>query len=156
MATVGRPNEYKEEYVQSADNYLAECQDEYQEFHKIRSNSDKSADGYDRLVKVRLPTLEGFSQYIGHHLGTLHEWAKLHSEFSGALKKIRDEQHKRLVDGGLSGDYNSTIAKLILSANHGMRERSDVTSDDKPLTISVSGESSNRYDPNTSTIPDSK
>ena len=36
---------------------------------------------------------------------------------------------------GLSGDYNSTIAKLILSTNHGMREGTDITSDNKPIAI---------------------
>ncbi len=40
---------------------------------------------------------------------------------------------QRLIDMGLSGVYNSTIAKLILSSNHGMRERLDKTSDDKPI-----------------------
>lgn len=142
----GRPSEYKEEYVQKADQYLLESQDEYDEFHKIRSNSDKSADGYDRLVKVNLPTIEGFSLYLDCAVSSLYEWAKIYPGFSEALSKIKVEQQKRLVNSGLSGDYNPTIAKLILSANHGMRERTDMTSDDKPLTISVSGESASRYD----------
>ena len=32
----------------------------------------------------------------------------------------------RLGESGLSGAYNSTIAKLILSSNHGMHEKSEV------------------------------
>jgi hypothetical protein len=42
------------------------------------------------------------------------------------LKKIKDIQRERLLYNGLSGDYNSTIAKLVLSANHGMSEKSEV------------------------------
>ena len=44
--------------------------------------------------------------------------------------KIKQEQKERLADNGLAGKYNPTIAKLILSANHDMREKvdTDVTS----------------------------
>jgi len=56
---------------------------------------------------------------------TLYEWRDKHKDFSHSLEKIVTEQHKRLLDKGLSGEYNSTIAKLILSSNHGMSEKSE-------------------------------
>jgi hypothetical protein len=132
---MARPTEYKKSYIAKANEYLAASEDEYTEFHKIRSNSDKSADGYDRLVRVNLPTIEGFALYIKHDTDTLLEWGKIYPEFSVALRKIKSIQKQRLISSGLSGDYSPVIAKLILSSNHGMRERQDITSDDKVLPV---------------------
>ena len=133
MAKNGRPSEYKEEYIKEADVYLSACQDEYEEFHKTRG---PQSNGYERLVKVNLPTIEGFALMLGVNKTSLYEWEKKNPMFSNALDKIRTEQQKRLVEGGLSGDYNSTIAKLILSANHGMKEKTetDITSGGDKIT----------------------
>jgi hypothetical protein len=127
MADKGRPTEYKEEYIQKADEYLKANKDEYEEFHKTRG---EKSDGYERLVRVKLPTIEGFALMLGHNKHALYDWEKKYPKFSHALDKIREEQRKRLINGGLSGDYNSTIAKLILSSNHGYKEKTeqDITS----------------------------
>jgi hypothetical protein len=129
----GRPTKYSPTLVKKADEYLKISQDEYDEFHKVRSNSEKTADGFDRILKVNLPTVEGFAAFIEVNGDTVVEWAKKYAEFSAALAKIKRVQRERLMNNGLSGNYNSTIAKLILSSNHGMRERQDITSDDKAL-----------------------
>lgn len=126
----GRPTEYKAEYVEKVDEYLNESQDE--EKQVVKQSSDKY-EMYDNKLKVNLPTIEGFALFIGVSKRSLYDWEKQHPDFLHALDKIRTEQQKRLIDNGLSGDYNSTIAKLILSSNHGMRERADVTSDDKEI-----------------------
>lgn len=117
----GRPEEYKATYIAKVSEYLA-------------SRSDTVI---ENKLKVKLPTIEGFAQFIGVNKTSLYEWEKKYPQFSNALDKIRQEQQQRLLDNGLSGDYNPTIAKLILSANHGMREKSDVTSDDKPIMEGV-------------------
>lgn len=126
----GRPSEYKVSFCSDVDKYLKESQDGSEEYWKIRG---KISDSYDRILKVKLPTLKGFARYIGISEPTLYEWDKKYPEFSKSLDKIREEQYSRLINHGLSGEYNSTIAKLILSSNHGMRERADVTSEDKAL-----------------------
>lgn len=126
----GRPTKYKDEFVQMANEYIEKCQDTETTFHKTQG---ASSDGYDRIIKANLPSKEGFALYIGIATSTLDEWAKKYTEFSGALGKIHQEQRNRLINKGLSGDYNSTIAKLILSANHGMAERSDITSGDEKI-----------------------
>jgi len=133
---MGRPTKYKPEFVAMVDEYLADCEDEYTEFHKTRG--DKS-DSYDRLIKVNLPSLVGFSLRINVDETTMWEWAKIYPDFSKALDKIKKIQQERLVKGGLSGEYNPMIAKLVLSANHGMREKSDITSDDKAIMAPISG-----------------
>lgn len=132
--SAGRPSEYKEEYIGKVDEYLSISVDQETEYHKTRG---EKSDGFDRIIKVKLPTVEGFAQFIGVNKTSLYEWEKIHPIFSNALDKIRTEQQKRLIDNGLSGDYNPVIAKLILSANHGMKERSDVTTNDKDIPVPI-------------------
>jgi hypothetical protein len=88
-------------------------------------------------VNVNLPKIEGFAQYIGVHKDTITEWKKKYDDFSVALDKIRTEQHNRLVDNGLSGRYNPVITRLILANNHGMREKSDVTTGGEKITVNT-------------------
>jgi len=131
MAQRGRPTKYTEDMVDKVDYYIEkESIDSEIEFHKTRG---EKSDTYERVLTVKLPTIEGFASFIGVNKDSLYEWARKHEVFSVALEKIRVEQRNRLIDNGLSGNYNSTIAKLILSSNHGMKEKSDVTSDGKAV-----------------------
>jgi len=107
---MGRPTKYKKEYIEAVDEYLAENIDSYEE----------------NRFNVNLPTIEGFAVYIGVNKSSLYEWSETHDEFSNSLEKILHEQQKRLINSGLSGQYNSTIAKLILSSNHGMSEKNEI------------------------------
>lgn len=126
----GRPTKYTDEINTKAQEYLKQCQDQEYEFHKTRG--DRS-DTYEEKVRVSLPTIEGLALYLGVNRDSLYEWKGKHKEFSDTLHDILAEQSKRLQEGALSGRYNPLIAKLILSANHGMKEKSDITSDDKPI-----------------------
>ena len=123
----GRPTKYTQDMVDKVDEYLALCVDEEKEFHKTRG---EKSDSYQRVLKVNLPKIEGFSAYLGVHKDTLTEWAKENDVFSVALDKIRQAQHNRLVDETLAGNYNPVIAKLMLSSNHNYAENSktDITS----------------------------
>lgn len=127
----GRPTKYEERFIDSVDEYLKANQDEEFEFHKTRGNT---SDSYEKKIKVRLPTIEGFALFLGVDKSTLYEWGEKYDQFSYALEKIITEQKKRLLEKGLSGDYNSTIAKLILSSNHGMSDKTDVTSGGEKIT----------------------
>jgi hypothetical protein len=142
MADFGRPNEYKKEYIDEADNYLADCQDEYTEFHKTRG---QKSDSYERIIKVKLPSIEGFALRLNVSVKSLYNWSAKDKNFLQALEKIKTEQKQRCIEFGLSGDYNPTIAKLILSANHGMVERNDTTSGGKPIPMlyAISNNNSN-------------
>ena len=130
----GRPSKYRPEFVAKVEEYLDECVDEETEFHKTRG--DKS-DSYERILHVRLPMIEDFARYLQVDVTTLYEWEKHHSEFSQALEHIKEEQKRRLLNEGLSGNYNPLIAKLVLSANHDMKEKSDVTSGGEAIKSAV-------------------
>ena len=133
----GRPTTYKEEYIDKVDEYLAECQDE--EKQVVKQSSEKY-DMYDNKLKVNLPTVEGFALWLGIPKRTLYDWKDAHEDFSHSLERIVEEQRKRLLNMGLSGDYNSTIAKLILSSNHGYTEKTatdHTTKGDKITSVTV-------------------
>lgn len=131
----GRPTLYTEDMPEKVVEYLNQCNDEWTEYHKTRG---EKSDSYDRILKVNLPSNEGFARYIGVVVSTLHNWAEEHADFLVALELIASAQKERLFNEGLAGNYNPIIAKLGLSANHGMKERSDHTTDDDKITsISV-------------------
>jgi len=80
-----------------------------------------------------VPTVPGLACHIGTCEKTIFNWGEEHPEFLRALSELHSAQHAKLVAGGLAGTYNATIAKLILSSNHGYRERTDITTNDEPI-----------------------
>lgn len=92
-----------------------------------------------------LPTEVGLCLYIGIARSTLHAWSKLDTplgrEFSSTLETISQTQQYQLVGKALKGEYNPTIAKMLLNVNHGMVEKSksetDITSGGKPVQALV-------------------
>jgi hypothetical protein len=129
---MARTTDYKKKYLQSVDDYLSSRQDSEENF-LIKVTSKGTKEYIPKLV-VKLPTIEGFAEFIGVSRKTVYNWAKADTYFAQGLERIKNEQLRRLVDEGLANNYNPTIAKLILSHNHGMKERWDGTSDDEPLT----------------------
>lgn len=118
---MGRPTKYDPSFVAAVDEYL-------------------NTTGKEQTT---LPKIESFALFIGVHKDTLYEWASktddngnlVYPEFSDALGKILLRQAEQLIDDGIYGgkEVNATIVKLLLMNNHGMRERSDMTSDNKPI-----------------------
>ena len=127
----GRPTLYDETMPQKVVEYLNQCDDEWTEYHKTRG---AQSDSFERILKVNLPSREGFAKYIGVVVNTLKNWGEEHEDFLTALSLIDQEQKKRLFEEGLAGNYNPIIAKLGLSANHGMKDRSDFTTDNDKIT----------------------
>jgi hypothetical protein len=120
----GRPTTFKEEYIEKIDEYLLQCEDEETAVLKSE-NLTTGYKGYEKKLKVNLPTIEGYSMYINVPLYTIYTWRDKHPDFKQALELINAKQKQVVTAKGLSNEYNSTIAKLILSSNHGMSERTD-------------------------------
>ena len=93
-----------------------------------------------------LPTIEGFAVYLDVTKKTLYNWSKDYPKFLHALDKILTIQAKQLIDDGIYGgkEINASIVKLLLMANHGMKERTDTTSGDKPLPTPIYGSKSTK------------
>ena len=98
--------------------------------------------------QTSLPTIEGFAIYLNVSRDSLYEWAKKYPEFSDTLKEIEIRQKQQLIDDGIYGgkEVNSTIVKLLLQNNHGMKERTDQTSGDKPLPTPIYGGNSTKVE----------
>lgn len=117
--TAGRPTKYQESFIQEVDKYL------------ITTGKEQT----------ELPTLQGYALWIGCSLDAIADWKKLYPEFSGALEKLMLRQATQLINDGIYGgkEVNSTIVKLLLQNNHGMKERVDNTTNDKDLPTPILG-----------------
>lgn len=102
---LGRPTTYTPEVVEAAWLYI----DTYEEHgHNI-------------------PSVAGLCQVIKRSRSIVYDWAKdPEKEFSDILDALLEKQEQKLVDNGLSGAFNSTITKLILT-KHGYSDKQDNT-----------------------------
>ena len=98
----GQPTKYNEEVQEASDAYV-------EEYSTVHGHQIPSGRRLARILKV--------------HPDTLYEWAKNHVEFSDTLERLNCEQEIQLMDKGLTGHYNATIAKLALH-NHGYSDKS--------------------------------
>ena len=101
---VGRPTKYQAEYSTEGylDTFIEHCKE-----------------------KEELVSVCQFAVYIRVTEDTLSNWSKAHPEFLVSLGQIKQISKSQLCSGGLTSRYNSTIAKMMLSANHGMHERTE-------------------------------
>lgn len=122
---VGRPSKYTDKVNKEALGYIDSCGENYILIEKpVITNGEVSE---EKIIKkeIKLPTVEKLALLLGVSRDSLYEWAKQYPDFSDTLDALKKKQADMLIQNGLSGDYNSTIAKLMLSANHGINERSE-------------------------------
>lgn len=107
MPKVGRPTDYNDDILGIAKDYLTNFKTEHG--HMI-------------------PSVVGLAKVLGKTRETLYAWAKQEGkeEFSDILAKINNDQCHELINGGLSGEFNSNITKLVLG-KHGYHERQEVS-----------------------------
>lgn len=120
MANVGgRPTKFSPQMVESAAQYLADAED-------VLATNKKG----EKYVSVcRLPTLAGLARHLRVHRTTVWDWSKIHPELQEILEDIKTKQEEMLIHKGLAGQYNPTIAKVLL-AKHGYREGIEHTGGD--------------------------
>lgn len=118
----GRPPEYDYKTLKPLiDEYLEECED-YTE-QELIGISAKGTELFKQKQYVRIPTIEGLALKLGINKSTIYDWESQEdkTEFSNDINRLRAKQAERLLNKGLSGDYNPTIAKVLLT-KHGYRE----------------------------------
>ena len=87
----------------------------------------------------KVPSVAGLACEIGIHRDTCYAWAEdPEKEFSDILKEIAQTQERKLLNGGLGGDFNPPITKMMLT-KHGYSDRvdSDVTTNGKDMPQQV-------------------
>lgn len=99
----GRPTKYTPELLEAAHAYV--------------DGGWKDQDG-------AIPSIAGLSDALGVTRKTLHEWAKDSDkpEFCDTLEKLLAKQEVNLLNKGLLGEFNPTMAKLALT-NHGYSDK---------------------------------
>ena len=116
MTKTGRPTKYTDVMIAKAGDYL---------------------DSWDSDDDVVIPSQEGLAVFLGVSLSCVEKWGQDENKqaFLRVLDAIQAKQRLLLVNKGLSGDFNSNIAKLILS-KHGYSDKQDLnhTSEDGSMS----------------------
>ena len=118
----GRPIEFNEDIVTKAREYVDSCEDET---ISIKSGESDKFTTYKEKTIVKLPSIEGLAYFLKISKDTIYRWEKLYPNFSDVINDLRGKQADRLINMGLSGDYNPYIAKAIL-AKHGYADRQEI------------------------------
>lgn len=133
---VGRPSLLNEALLEKAKYYLM---------------------GGFKEIENLVPSTAGLCCYLGVSKSAVYEWSKdtvenrsdpIRKEFMDTLEAIQTKQEMILHNGGLSGNFNAVITKLMLT-NHGYSDKTatDVTTNgesiNKPTTINLVGLTTN-------------
>lgn len=116
----GRPSLYNGDMLEKIKQYISHFQDPESSKMKTREVT---------------PTMAGLAIYLGITKKTLYNWAENNEELLHAFDELQDTQETILISGGLSGEFNAPISKLILT-NHGYSDKQviDNTSSDGSMT----------------------
>lgn len=111
--TAGAPTKYTPEIQKAADEYVN--------------------GGFVEVGDV-VPSRAGLAIHLDLSRNTLGNWES-HPKFLRTLEKVNFLQERISLNGGLSGNLNSTIVKLLL-ANHGYsdKQQNDHTSTDGSMS----------------------
>lgn len=116
---MGRPVEFNEEILKKTAQYIGDCVDSA--YTQIKTEG-KDSTTFENKLKVKMPTKEGLAMYLCVSRETVYNWIDKYPEFAKLVEQIEAIQADRLINSGLSGDYNPTIAKVLLS-KHGYVEK---------------------------------
>lgn len=127
----GRPTLLTPELIERAKGYLPTCID-------VPYLDEKGNE--TGKVKCKLPSIEGLACFLDVSRESLYEWDRgteeLNIQFSDILGRVRREQASRILSNSMGGQYNSTIAKLVLHKHGYIDEKhQDITSGNKPIPI---------------------
>ncbi len=90
--------------------------------------------GYESVGEV-IPSIAGLACYTKKSRGNIYAYGEQSEEFKDILEGILRLQESKLLNSGLTGAFNSTITKLILT-KHGYSEKQEIdhSSTDKSMT----------------------
>lgn len=101
----GRPTKFSQEMVEKAHHYI--------------ENFDSEEYG------DKVPSVVGMAGALNVAKSTIYLWAQdEETGFSDTLEYCEEKQHRVTLNNGLSGEFNASIAKLVMY-NHGYSEKSE-------------------------------
>lgn len=111
----GRPTEYTQDIIDKAWSYV---------------NGGWEKEG------APIPSLVGMCRVLNRGKSTIYDWAKdPEKQFSDIVEALNELQEEILASKGLTGDFNSSITKLMMT-KHGYSDKQDIS---QTTTISVNG-----------------
>lgn len=122
---VGRPTRLNADVLKQANEYISF-------FLMTEVEREAIGDKRKNIFEV-VPSVAGLAIYLNIARSTLQLWEKSDNDFSGTLDRLKAVQEVLLVNGGLKGDLNSTITKLMLT-NHGYSDKQDIKMSVNPLS----------------------
>ena len=98
---------------------------------------------YIIIYNAKIPTAELFAEYLWKQKHVtwriagrlLTEWGVAHIEFAHTLDIMHEIQKTRLMNNGAANRYTPQIAKMLLSVNHGMHEKTEVDNTHKMIGV---------------------
>ena len=99
----GRPTKLTGELLEKAEEYV----------YDFRANEDV------------VPSVAGLACYLEISRSSLYNYKDENARFLDIVERVELLQEKMLVNGGLMGDFNPTIAKLMMT-KHGYSDKQEV------------------------------
>lgn len=108
LKKVGRKTDYRPKYIKAVAEYIDHC--------------NNTPEGEER----QLPSRVGLALLLKVDVDTLSNWGKVKPKFFSALNDLDATQQLHLINRSFNGTGNANIGKMLLSANHGLREKTEI------------------------------
>lgn len=116
MKKMWRPLKYdNKKYEDLIDRYLEECKNTYKEF--CHAKTKKQLKAYRQFAHIHptgIPTVWWLARFCWLNRSTIYDWCKIYPDFSDMVEEVKLLQTVHLVNGWLTGVYNSKITILML------------------------------------------
>ena len=87
-----------------------------------------------------VPSVVGLCKVIGRARSTVYAWAEDEdNEFSDILRAVNENQELVTFNRALTGDYNASIAKLLLG-KHGYSDKQEIRAEVKDISTMTDAE----------------
>ena len=95
---------------------------------KLLEKAQEYLDAWKKDDEQAIPTIAGLALHIGVARETCHVWAKdpEKDQFSHIYRDLMAQQNFVLANKGITGEFNSTITKLMLT-KHGLSDKQELS-----------------------------
>jgi hypothetical protein len=86
-----------------------------------------------------IPTIDGFMYWSNVGPTTVEKKLKTSRRFARIYRRMYALQVSIIANKAVNKDFDSGFSKFFMSAVHGWREKSDITSDSKGISLTITG-----------------
>ena len=142
----GRPSKYDPKFCEEIIQYFSiEPYKEVDEVLKYKNGDEKI---FHKEIPNDLPLFSEFARKIGVNQDSLHEWCKVHTEFSEAFKISKGLQEKFLVTNALRNNFNCVFSIFTAKNIFGWRDQQTLAISGYLEQNEIESERKDRYSKN--------